>query len=230
VTDHWKLSFGLNLEHQRETFDLDEDDPLDVSRRERDMEWFVAKSLGEHWSVGLDGSVTSSTFGNVELGAEARPAVEFNFFPYSQYASRQLRVAYSAGPVYSRYNEVTLFDKLRETLGRHGFSVTLDQREPWGTLQAGVEWSQYLHDFSKSRLEVEGELSFRLARGFSIQFEGSASRIRDQISLPRRGATPEEVLLRLRQLQSGHEVRVSLGGAYSFGSIFNNIVNPRFGR
>jgi hypothetical protein len=77
---------------------------------------------------------------------------------------------------------------------------------------------------------AEGELSFRLARGFSIEFEATASRIRDRLSLPRRGATPEEVLLRVRQLQSGHEIRLSFGGSYSFGSIFNNIVNPRFGR
>jgi hypothetical protein len=60
--------------------------------------------------------------------------------------------------------------------------------------------------------------------------EGNASRIRDQISLPRRGATPEEVLLRLRQLQSGYEVSFSVGLTYSFGSLFNNVVNPRFGR
>lgn len=49
-------------------------------------------------------------------------------------------------------------------------------------------------------------------------------------SLPRRDATPEEVLLRVRELQSGHEVRLQVGLSYTFGSIFNNIVNPRFGR
>jgi len=60
--------------------------------------------------------------------------------------------------------------------------------------------------------------------------KGSASRVRDQLSLPRRDADPEEILLRLRQLQSGYEVSFSVGLTYTFGSIFNNIVNPRFGR
>jgi len=59
---------------------------------------------------------------------------------------------------------------------------------------------------------------------------GSASRVRDQLALPRRDASPEEVLLRLRELQSGYELNVDIGLTYSFGSIFNNIVNPRFGR
>jgi hypothetical protein len=57
----------------------------------------------------------------------------------------------------------------------------------------------------------------------------NASRIRDQLSLPRRSATPEEVLLRLRELQSGYEVSAAFGVTYSFGSLFNNVVNPRFG-
>ena len=93
-----------------------------------------------------------------------------------------------------------------ETRPLHEFAVTLDQRQPWGTMQVGMEWSQYLHDLSKYRLEVEGELSFRITRGLSVEIEGSASRIRDQLSLPRRGADPEEILLRLRELQSGYEV------------------------
>jgi hypothetical protein len=229
VTDNWKISFGIGVEQQTERFDLDEDDPLEVTRRERQFEWFLAKSLGSHWSVGLDGDARSSTFGNVSFQLDASPAVEFNVFPYEQYATRQLRIGYSAGVQHSRYYEETLFGLFRETRPLHEVSVTLDQRQPWGTLQAGVEWSQYLHDLGRTRLEVDGELNFRVLRGLSFEVEGGASRIRDQLSLPRRGAEPEEVLLRLRQLQSGYEVFLSVGFNYSFGSIFNNIVNPRFG-
>jgi len=92
-----------------------------------------------------------------------------------------------------------------------------------------LEWSQYLHDLSKYRLELQSDVSVRIVRGLSVNLDVSASRIRDQISLPRRGATQEEVLLRLRELQSGYEVDVSFSLTYSFGSLFNNVVNPRFG-
>jgi hypothetical protein len=37
------------------------------------------------------------------------------------------------------------------------------------------------------------------------------------------------VLLRLRQIQSGYSYYVGFGFSYSFGSIFNSIVNPRYG-
>jgi hypothetical protein len=64
----------------------------------------------------------------------------------------------------------------------------------------------------------------------SVQGELSGSRIRDQLSLPARGATPEEVLLRLRRLRSGYEYRFQLSLTYTFGSIFSSVVNPRFGQ
>jgi hypothetical protein len=228
ITDRWKLAFGSNFDEQRETFDLDDDDPLEVRRTERSAEWFVARALGPHWSMGLDGEVESSTFGNTSFSIDTAPAVEFSVFPYEQYATRQLVVQYQLGVQHAKYTEVTLFDRLEETRARHELSANLDQRQPWGSMEAGIEWSQYLHDRSKYRLEVDGELSLRIVRGLSVEFEANASRIRDQLSLPRRSASPEEVLLRLRELQSGYEVSVSFGVTYSFGSLFNNVVNPRF--
>jgi hypothetical protein len=50
----------------------------------------------------------------------------------------------------------------------------------------------------------------------------------DQIALPAEGVTDEEALLRLRQRATGFEFNVGVGLSYSFGSIYNNIVNPRF--
>jgi hypothetical protein len=128
------------------------------------------------------------------------------------------------------YYEETLFGKTEETLAQHELSATYDQREQWGSLEARVEWSQYLHDLELSRLEADGEVSLRIARGLSVSAELNASRIRDQVSLPARGATPEEILLRLRELSSGYEYSFSFGLTYTFGSIFSSVVNPRFGQ
>ena len=230
ITPEWKISLGAELDHEREEFDLDEDDPVKVERRERDFNWLVVKGLNEHWSVGGFGDLESSTFDNTELSVGILPAVEYNVFPYSMYTRRQLRALYGLGLTHARYYEETLFGKNEETLPRHETSLTFEQRERWGSLEARVEWSQYLHDLSKTRLEADGELSVRLARGLSVASEINASRIRDQLSLPARGATPEEVLLRLRQLQSGYEYRFSISLTYTFGSIFSSVVNPRFGQ
>jgi hypothetical protein len=230
ITPDWKITIGSDIEHETEEFDLDEDEPVTAERNERDLNWLVVKALGEHWSAGAQGEFESSTFDNTELLIAAAPAIEYNFFPYSQYTRRQLRALYAIGVRAFDYYEETLYGKLEETLPIHELSLTLEQREQWGSIEASIEWSQYLHDLSKNRLEASGELSFRLARGLSVAAEVNASRIRDQLSIPARGATDEEVLLRLRRLESGYEYNVSFSLTYTFGSIFSSIVNPRFGQ
>jgi hypothetical protein len=230
ITEAWKLTFGASLDYSTEEFNLDEDDPLKAVRKERDADWFIARSLGPHWSAGFDGRVESSTFGNTKFSYDMAPAIEYSVFPYEEYATRQLRLQYAVGVRHAEYNEITLYGKLGETHPVHEASITLDQRQPWGSLEARLEFSQYLHDPKFYRLEVSGDLSFRIIRGLSLTLEGRASRVRDQLSLPRRGATDEEVLLRLRELQSSYELEIDIGFTYSFGSLFNNVVNPRFGR
>jgi hypothetical protein len=230
ITPEWKITFGAEFDHERERFDIDEDEPFEVERRERDFNWLVVKGLGEHWSIGATGDVESSTFENTELAIAAAPAIEYNFFPYSAYTRRQMRVLYSIGPRAVNYYEETLFGKTEETLLGHALSATFEQRERWGTLESRIEWSQYLHDPNLYRLELDAEASWRLARGFSLTGEVNASRIRDQLSLPRRGATPEEILLELRELRSGYDYQIAFGVTYTFGSIFSSVVNPRFGQ
>jgi len=43
-----------------------------------------------------------------------------------------------------------------------------------------------------------------------------------------REATDQEILVRQRQLATSYRYGVSVGLSYTFGSIFNNVVNPRF--
>jgi hypothetical protein len=230
ITDLWKITVGAEFDYSREDFDLDEEEPLRATRDERELDSLVVRSIDDHWSFGTMGQFESSTFNNLDGQVYLAPAIEFNVFPYSAYTRRQLRLNYSVGPYRAWYNEETLYGKFEDTLGRHEASVTLDQREPWGSLEVRFEASSFLPGLDRHRLELESDVSIRLARGLSFTVEGVATRLRDQLSLPKRNATDEEVLLRLRQLQSGYEYELQVGLTYTFGSIFNTIVNPRFGQ
>ena len=229
VTEDWAISFGSRWEERVQSFDVDDNETLDVTRVTKNANFFIAKSGGSHWSYGVKGRVSASTFGNEELAVEFFPVVEFNIFPYEEYSERQLRFQYGVGVVSATYNEVTLFGVTEETHPKHEASVDFDLRQPFGTLRAGFEYSQYLHDTSFYRMQVDGSLTFRVARGLSLSVNGSASRVRDQLSLPLDDATPEEVLLNIRELFSGFNVRITTSITYTFGSLFNNVVNPRFG-
>jgi hypothetical protein len=188
----------------------------------------VVKSLGPRWSAAARGSLSSSTYTNLARAVRLWAGVEFNVYPYAEATRRALAFNYTLGPNWLRYHEVTVYDKAEETLYSHQLVVALSMRQPWGTAFIDGLLSQYLHDLSKNRLELEGRVEVRLFRGFTFNVGGGVSRIRDQLYLPAGEATPEEVLLLRRQLATGHQYSLNWGVSYTFGSIYNNVVNPRF--
>jgi len=228
VTPEMKLQLGAWAEFDREEFEYR--GQTIVGRRENTgFRALFVKSLGEHWSAGIFVDAESSTYENIDFSLRATPAVEYDFFPYSESTRRQLRILYRIGPGFVRYREETLFMKMRETLFGEALSATLEIKEPWGSLEASLVGSHYFHDFSKNRLEFWTELSFRIFKGLDFNIDGGYERIRDQLSLPKGDATLEEVLLEQKQLATEYQLNFRVSLSYTFGSIFSNVVNPRFG-
>ena len=233
TTDAWRMSFNASARYSDNEFVLDEEDGqkttfLSVSRN-MDASGILVKSLTSHWSAGALGSMTSQTFRNYVIRTRLAGGIEYDFFPYSESTRRMLTFQYTAGHDYVKYREITIFDKLREQLLDHRAEVGLSLRQPWGNANASFNFTQFLTQPSKYSLGVDGFSNFRLFKGFSINFFAEYSRTRDQIYLPRGEASTEEILLRQRQLFTGYQYFLNFGVSYSFGSIFNNIVNPRFG-
>ena len=108
--------------------------------------------------------------------------------------------------------------------------VGLSLRQPWGSTNARVQLravpDRAVEVLARALRRRRSSASFK---GFTFDLFGEFSRTRDQIYLPRGEASTEEILLRQRQLLTGYQYFFNFGISYSFGSIFNNIVNPRFG-
>ena len=187
------------------------------------------KSLGEHWSAGVFLEASSSSYQNLDARASAAPALEYNVFPYSESTKKQLRLLYRIGYTGVKYREETIYFKTSEGLFNESLSVALELKQPWGTIGAGLEGMHYFHDFSKYRLVLDGDVNLRIWKGLSFEVSGRYSLIRDQLSLPRGGASYEDVLLRQKQLATGYDYYFSVGLNFTFGSTRSNIVNPRFG-
>lgn len=58
---------------------------------------------------------------------------------------------------------------------------------------------------------------------------GGASLIHDQLNLVKQDLTTDEILLQRKELATQYQFFTSFGFSYTFGSIYNNVVNPRFG-
>ena len=186
------------------------------------------KSLTDHWSAGQRASLTSSTFLNQKLAARFAPAIEYNFFPYTQSTRKSLTLQYSAGINSYSYRDTTIFGKISEVRPDQALVASLSATQPWGSVSASLEGANFIDDFSKWRVVLFNSLNARLFKGFSVNLFGSAGLVRDQLHLPRGAATDEEILLQRRQLETSYRYFAGVSLTYSFGSIFNNIVNPRF--
>jgi len=117
---------------------------------------------------------------------------------------------------------------LSERLPTHHLLISLRLRQPWGSVGVGAEGSQYLHDRSKNRLIAGGNMDWNIVRGLSFVTFVHAAHINDQVFLPARGLSNEEILLRQRQLATSYSYSASIGFSYSFGSRFASVVNRRF--
>ncbi len=228
VTPQIKIRTSLYGNLHRQRFDV-EGESIRSSSENYGFEGLVVKSLGEHWSVGAFLSMSSSTYSNIKFSVVPMPALEYDVFPYSESTKRQLRILYKLGYVYGTFRELTVYDKLRQGLFAESLSATFEIKKPWGTMEAGLEGSHYFFRPFTYKVGLNAEVSFRIWKGLSFEVDGSYSKIHDQIYLPKAGATPEEILLMLRELETDYEYYVSVGLNFRFGSLRSNVVNPRFG-
>ena len=186
------------------------------------------KSLGPRVSAGFRGELRADTYRNIRRALSGGPAVELNLFPYKEATRRELTMQYGVGYEYNQYVDTTIFDRIRETLPVHYVRASYQTRAPWGSVSGYAEHRNYLTDGAKRRTEVGGNANVRLFRGLSLRVNGGYDWIRDQITLRKGTGDQADVLLRRRELQSGYAYHMGLGLSYTFGSIFNSVVNPRF--
>lgn len=229
VTKDWKLNNSVSLNYSESKFTFSEGNQFSSYSRSSAFSHLAVKSLTDHLSAGERASVSSSTFLNMRRSMRFAPAVEYNFFPYSQSTRKQLSLQYSLGVDSYRYRDTTIFEKISEVRPDQTLTATISTTQPWGSVTGSIEGANYLDDFSKRRLVLFNTVNARLFKGFSLNLYGRLSLLRDQLYLSKGGATDEEILLQRRQLSTSYSYFGGIGLSYTFGSIFNNVVNPRFG-
>ncbi|NGP89481.1 hypothetical protein [Fodinibius halophilus] len=232
VTKDWKVNIEYDYDYNRRQFTStdslgNEDTDTFITRGQR-FESSVVKSLSDHWSLGILAESFSSSRNNIAFNISGSPAIEYNIFPYEEYAERRISFMYVMSAGYFDYEEETIFDKKSDFLIRPQLRGQMEFTQPWGEIEGRVNASTYLHDITKNRLDLNLELDFRIFRGLSLNLSGRYSLINDQLSIPKGDISDAEQLLDLRQQSTSYSYRGSIGIEYSFGSIYNNIVNPRF--
>ena len=250
VTEAWRIRTYADFEYDERNFERTEeiadtlaadsvatrDSSYTVTRtaRERGVRASAVRSLSRRWSAGLFASLTSNTRINRKRQLQLAPAIEYSLFPYTEADRRELTISYHVGLSAVEYFEETIFRKTAQTLPYQSLRLQLDVTQPWGGAYVSLRGSNFFLrsdggglDLSRNRLDLYGTVSVRLFKGLSARLRLSAERIRDQLFLPRGDADLIDLVLRQQQFATGYQLSGSVGLSYTFGSVFNNVVNTR---
>jgi hypothetical protein len=229
VTKDWKINIRSNLSQSNDKYVIDDTTTILSSSSSKSVNVLIVKSISEHWSIGGTTRIGASKYNNDRFIVSIMPGIEYDLFPYSESTRRQLRILYTAGYSFVNYIDTTIYDKIREPLWSHSLTASYEVVQKWGNIDFSVGYSNYLKDWTKNNLYVSGFLTLRIAKGLSINLGGSASLIHDQLGLVKGDIPLDQILLQRKEMATQYSYFTSFGLTYTFGSIYNNVVNPRFG-
>lgn len=232
TTEKMKTDIGYEYDYNKRTFsDINSDGNTEESifiTRNHEFEASHVLALSNHWSAGVFSDALNSTRNNYDLSVSGSAGIEYNIFPYEEYSQREFTFVYMVGAEHRNYSETTIYLKDEETLYRQELRGRADFTQPWGGISGRANFRTFMHDLSRNRFEVDADVNFRVFRGLELSLSGRYSIINDQLNIPAGGISDAEQLLNLREQFTSYSYGVFIGLEYTFGSIFNQAVNPRF--
>ncbi|MDB4582415.1 hypothetical protein N9164_04625 [Draconibacterium sp.] len=226
VTDILKFRSEISYDFNKEIF-TDDDEIIESKREEAEVNARLVFSLTPKWSAGVSGEISASSYLNLNVASSFGPAVEYNIFPWDISDRKEFTIAYHVKANYFKYNELTIYEKLKEWRASESLELTFSLNQPWGEVDLSMEASHYFYDFSKNRLSFESDVSVHVVKGLSVFMQIETDFIHDQLYLPAGETTREEILLKQKKLATNFEYDFELGFRYTFGSVYNNIINRR---
>ena len=231
VTEDIKIGFRGAAGKNKSTYEYETTsgtEKFTVNNHNIDFSHFLIKSINDHWSYGYEANYNQSTFSNNKSRIYFKTAVEYDIFPYKEVNNKLFTISYGINVRNNRYYDTTIYEKTNETLLGHGVEATISLNQKWGSTSVGINYHNYLHNWKFFNLGINAYTNVRITGGLSFYVYAFGGLTRDQLFLPKGGASPQEVLTRRRQLASGYNYYTSFGISYRFGSKLNNFVNPRF--
>jgi hypothetical protein len=231
VTEEIKVGFEARGGKNRDSYYLEDSaGKQKIVNKNEDyyFQHYLIKSISDHWSYGYQVELSRSSFSNNKGRLLFRTGFEYDIYPYKDVNTKFFTVSYTVDVRRNSYFDTTLYDKLKETLYGQSVEANLSFRQKWGTIEFGIDYHNYFHDWKYLNLGANGGVDIRITGGLSVNFYAYAELSRDQIYLPKEEADITEVLTRRRQIASGYNFYTSFGLNYRFGSKLNNFVNPRF--
>ena len=125
------------------------------------------------------------------------------------------------------YIEKTIYGFEKQKLSSQTLSLNIRFRQKWGNISSYLNATQFLNDGSKKRFSLRSDLDIRVYEGLAVRLSGNINLIREQYNLAAGSTSIEDLLLQQRQIATDYRTNFSVGLSYTFGSIYNSIINTR---
>ena len=229
VTEESKFLSSFNYSNDLTKYSY-EDLELDTKRKIMSLYLTYVKSKGDHFSIGGKSRYTNNTYYNLDASYRISPCIEYNFFPYSESSEHRFSIFYGIAATYNDYTDTTIYFKTKEIYPSHGIDIEYRNSQTWGSIYIGLYGDHIIdsEDIKKYNIGLGTYIDWNIAKGFSFYCSGGINFDRKQIHLRSNGASYEDLLLQLQDLESDYSFYTRAGISYTFGSMNNNYVNPRF--
>lgn len=188
----------------------------------------AVKSLGDHFGIGGIVLVKNDHLNNMSMRMQIGPAIEYNVFSYKKAMQKQFRFLYSPRYELTNYVDTTIFNKTTDRGWSQSLSVMARYYDLWGYLDASIQCSNYLNDFSKYSVGGSIMANIKLYKKLSISVQSSLAMRRDRINQAKGYATLGELISQRREMETDYYFNFSFGIEYRFGSKKFPGANPRF--
>jgi len=238
VTEKLKINISANIFRSNTTYDID-GTISKFSNNNAGIFSTVVKSLNSHWSVGGYTGINHSTYSNYDLQFILNPAVEYSFYPYKEAVKKSITLFYRVGPSFNNYIDSGFYDTPEHWVFQQSLSLNIGFIQKWGNVNFNSSWDNFLNSFTKDSINLKGKnintfslggnIEIRLVKGLSLDISTYANFTKGIYpNIPRKSFSRDDLLTRNRQYATQKGLSTYVGINYRFGSIYNNVVNPRF--
>ena len=226
LTEDWRIGMEISRNESNRKF-ISNDDVYISNRKTTSFRGRVIRSISDHFSAGIFLGAYQNTYENIDFNRYLEPALEYSFYPYKDVLSKEITLAYRIGTGKRNYIEKTIYGYETQKLTSQKLSLNIRYRQKWGNISSYLNATQFLNDGTKKRLSLRSDLDIRVFEGLSVRFSGNINLIREQYSLAAGTTSIEELLLQQRQIATDYKTNFSIGLSYTFGSMYNSIINTR---
>ena len=226
LTEDWRIGMELKRNESNRKF-FSEDDVYTSNRKSTSFNGRIVRSISDHFSAGAFFGLYQNTYENIDLNRYIAPAIEYSFYPYEDVLSKEITLAYRIGVGKRDYIEKTIYGFEKQKLSSQTLSLNIRFRQKWGNISSYLNATQFLNDGAKKRFSLRSDLDIRVYEGLAVRLSGNINLIREQYNLAAGSTSIEDLLLQQRQIATDYRTNFSVGLSYTFGSIYNSIINTR---